>query len=65
MEYVVLLDYSDGEIIKIRLSEQESILADETENFEEFLQTLEKKYNFRLDNCCWMSTTNIKERSYL
>ncbi len=65
MEYVVLLDYSDGEIIKIRLSEQESILADEAEDYEEFLQTLEDKYDFRLDNCCWMSTTNLKERSYL
>ena len=65
MEYIVLLDYSDSEIIKIRLSEQESILADEAENFEEFLQTLEEKYDFRLDNCCWMSATNLKERSYL
>ena len=37
MEYVVLLDYSDGEIIKIRLSEQETILADEAEDYEEFL----------------------------
>ena len=65
MEYVVLLDYTDGEIIKIRLSEQETILADEAEDYEEFLQTLEEKYDFRLDNCCWMSTTNLKERSYL
>lgn len=64
MEYVVLLDYSDGEIIKIRLSEQETILADEVEDYEEFLRTLEEKYDFRLDNCCWMSTTNLKERSY-
>ena len=65
MEYIVLLDYTDGEVIKIRLSEQESILADEAEDYEEFLQTLEEKYDFRLDNCCWMSTTNLKERSYL
>ena len=65
MEYIVLLDYTDGEVIKIRLSEQETILADEAEDFEEFLQTLEEKYDFRLDNCCWMSTTNLKERSYL
>lgn len=65
MEYIVLLDYSDGEIIKIRLSEQETILGNETEDFEEFLRTLEDKYDFRLDNCCWMSTTNLKERSYL
>ena len=65
MEYIILLDYTDGEVIKIRLSEQETILEDEAENFEEFLQTLEEKYDFRLDNCCWMSTTNLRERSYL
>jgi hypothetical protein len=65
MEYIILLDYTDGEVIKIRLSEQETILGNEAEDFEEFLQTLEEKYDFKLDNCCWMSTTNLKERSYL
>ena len=65
MEYIVLLDYTDGEVIKIRLSEQETILADEAEDYKEFLRTLEDKYHFRLDVCCWMSTTNLKERSYL
>ena len=65
MEYVILLDYTDGEVIKIRLSEQEIILANEAEDFEEFLRTLEEKYNFRLDNCCWMSTATLRERSYL
>jgi hypothetical protein len=65
MEYIVLLDYTDGEVIKIRLSEQEANLADKSEDFEEFLRTLEEKYHFRLDNCCWMSTSNLKERCYL
>ena len=65
MEYIVLLDYTDGEVIKIRLTEQETNLADEAEDYEEFLRSLEEKYDFRLDNCCWMSTTNLKERSYL
>ena len=65
MEYIILLDYTDGEVIKIRLSEQETILADEAEDYEEFLRTLEEKYDFRLDNCCWMSTTHLKERCYL
>ena len=65
MEYIVLLDYTDGEVIKIRLSEQEEILANEAEDFEEFLRTLDEKYDFRLDNCCWMSTSNLRERSYL
>lgn len=65
MEYIILLDYTDGEVIKIRLSEQETILGNKTEDFEEFLRTLEEKYDFRLDNCCWMSTTHLKERCYL
>lgn len=60
-----MLDYTDGEVIKIRLSEQEANLADKSEDFEEFLRTLEEKYHFRLDNCCWMSTSNLKERCYL
>ncbi len=65
MEYVVLLDYTDGEVIKIRLSEEEAILAEEAEDYGEFLRTLEDKYHFRLDDCCWMNTTKLKERSYL
>ena len=48
MEYVVLLDYTDGEVIKIRLSEEEAILAEEAEDYGEFLRTLEDKYHFRL-----------------
>lgn len=64
MEYIVLLDYSVGEIIKIRLDEQETVLADEAENYEDFLRTLESKYDFKLDNCSWMNTANLKERSY-
>ena len=44
MEYVVLLDYTDGETIKIRLSEEETKLADEAEDYSEFLRTLEDKY---------------------
>ena len=65
MEYVVLLDYTDGEVIKIRLSEEETKFADEAEDYGEFLRTLEVKYHFRFDNCCWMTTTNLKERCYL
>ena len=65
MEYVVLLDYTDGEIIKIRLSEEETKLADEAEDYGEFLRTLEDKYHFRLDDCCWMNTAKLRERSYL
>ena len=65
MEYIVLLDYANGEVIKIRLSEEDTILANEAENYEDFLRTLEDKYHFRLNDCCWMNTADLRERSYL
>lgn len=65
MRYVVLLDYTNGEVIKFKLSEEEAILASESNDFEVFLRTLENTYNFRLDDCFWMIVTNLRERSYL
>ena len=62
--YLVLLDYSVGELIKIRLTEEEKIESESYEDFEEFIYTLEEKYNFKLFNCCWMSCEVLSERSY-
>ncbi|WP_281696481.1 hypothetical protein [Bacteroides clarus] len=63
--YVILLDYSSGEIIKIRLSDEEIQKSESYENFEMFLSTIESKYDFRLDDCCWMSVEYLQERSYI
>ena len=62
--YLVLLDYSVGELIKIRLTEQEKIESESYQDFEEFISTLEDKYDFRLSNCSWMSCEVLSERSY-
>lgn len=62
--YLILLDYSVGELIKIRLTEEEKIESESYEDFEEFIYTLEEKYNFKLLNCCWMSCEVLSERSY-
>ena len=62
--YLILLDYSVGELIKIRLTEQEKIESESYQDFEEFISTLEDKYNFRLSNCTWMSCEVLSERSY-
>ncbi|RHC23229.1 hypothetical protein DW853_17840 [Bacteroides stercoris] len=63
--YVILLDYSSGEIIKIRLSDKEIQKSESYEDFEMFLSTIESKYNFRLKDCYWMSVEYLKERSYI
>ena len=53
-----------GELIKIRLTEQEKIESESYQNFEEFIYTLEDKYDFKLSNCSWMCCEVLSERSY-
>ena len=62
--YLILLDYSVGELIKIRLTEQEKIESESYQDFEEFIYTLENKYDFKLSNCSWMCCDVLSERSY-
>ena len=64
VNYLILLDCSIGELIKIRLTEQEKIESESYQDFEEFIYTLEDKYNFRLSNCSWMCCELLSERSY-
>ena len=63
-EYVILLDFSTGEIIKIKLSERQRKESEQYDDFEEYLATLEKEYGFRLDDCQWMITETYLERKY-
>ena len=62
--FLILLDCSVGELIKIRLTEQEKIESESYQDYEEFIYTLEDKYDFRLSNCSWMSCDVLSERSY-
>ena len=62
--FVLLLDYAGGTLIKIKLTEEEKKESLEYEDFEDFLYTLEDKYEFRLRDCEWMSIDEITEREY-
>lgn len=63
-KFVLLLDYTGGTLIKIKLTEEEQEKSLEYEDFEDFLHTLENKYEFRLRDCEWMSVNEITEREY-
>lgn len=63
--YVILMDFSTGELIKIRLTDEELEASNEFESFEEFLETLELKYDFRIKDCLYMTTETFSERNYL
>ncbi len=65
INWIIILDYSYGGLIKIKLSDEERNAAYEYEDFEEFLVTIEKKYGFQLSDCNWMTLENLNETTYI
>lgn len=63
--YIILLDFSTAELIKIKLTDEEIETSYLYDSFEDFLYTLEEKYLFRVQDCCWMICENLSERSYI
>ena len=43
--YIIILDYSIGEVIKIKLDRQQIEESERYDDFESYLSTLEDKYN--------------------
>lgn len=62
--YIIILDYSIGEVIKIRLDRQQIEESERYDDFESYLSTLEDKYNFKLKDCLWMCTETYNERCF-
>lgn len=62
--YIILMDFSTGELIKIRLTDEQLKSSEEYENFGEFLSGLEEEYNFRVKDCLYMTCHNLSERNY-
>lgn len=62
--YIIILDYSIGEVIKIRLDRQQIETSERYDDFESYLLTLEDKYNFKLKDCLWMCTETYNERCF-
>lgn len=62
--YIIILDYSVGEVIKIKLTQEQIEESYKYDDFETYLSTLEEMYDFRLKDCLWMCTETYGERSY-
>ena len=62
--YIIILDYSIGEVIKIRLDRQQIEESERYDDFESYLSTLEDKYNFKLKDCLLMCTETYNERCF-
>ena len=60
--YLILLDYCVGEVIKVKLTESEKQQLDQTEDHEDFLYSIEDKYDFKVSQVSWMLCENLCER---
>ncbi len=58
------MDFSTGELIKIRLTDEQLTTSEEYEDFDEFLSTLEDECDFRLKDCLYMTCHTLSERNY-
>lgn len=58
------MDFFIGELIKIKLTDEQLKSSEEYEDFGEFLSTLEEEYDFRLKDCLYMTCHSLSERDY-
>lgn len=62
--YIIILDSSVGEVIRIKLDQEQKEESEKYDDFEDYLETLEDKYDFRQKDCQWMVTENYLEISF-
>lgn len=62
--YIIVMDFSIGELIKIRLTDEQLKASEKYDDFGDFLSTLEEDYDFRVKNCLYMTCHNLTERNY-
>ena len=62
--YLILLDYNTGQIVKIKLTENEKSKSESYEDFEDFMrEELEDRYQFRTKDVGWMTVEDLSERT--
>lgn len=62
--YLILLNFCVGVVVKIKLTEEEKRKSEEYEDFEDFMRKeLEDKYQFNTSDVCWMTLETLSERT--
>lgn len=62
--YLVILNYSSGDIITIKLTREQKIKAKAFAEFENYVESLETEYGFRLKDCSWMVAEDLHIHCY-
>lgn len=59
--YIVVLDFYNGKVLKIKLSKEEKEYAVRCDDFDEVIDLLSEKYGFSLSNSQWIGLRELVE----
>lgn len=59
--YIIVLDFLNNRVIKIKLSDEEKQFAASCDDIEVLVDALSEIYHFSLINCQWMALNEYKE----
>lgn len=62
--YVIVLDFLNNRIIKIKLSDEDKQFAASCDDLEELVDALSETHHFSFNDCQWMALDEYKEDSF-
>lgn len=64
LNYLVLLDYLSEKVTIIKLTDEQKSKAYDFDNLEDYIETLEDEYNFKLSEINWISLEYLDVERY-
>ena len=61
--YIVVSDFFNGKVLKIKLSKEEKEYATRCDDFDEVIDLLSNEYGFSFSNIQWMGVREITEEN--
>lgn len=62
--YIVILDFVQNRVVKIKLSDEDKQFASSCDDLEELVDALSELFHFSVSNCQWMALNEYKEDNF-
>ena len=62
--YMVILDFVQNRVVKIKLSDEDKQFASSCDDLEELVDALSEVFHFSVSNCQWIALNEYKEDNF-
>lgn len=62
--YIVILDFVQNRVVKIKLSDEDKQFASSCDDLEELVDAFSEVFHFSVSNCQWMALNEYKEDNF-